>query len=499
MINALTFSQDTSWSLSHPSGSTTVAIHAWGAGGHGGSVGNGGAGGGYSELITTLGNGIYPIVVGQPTNTDGGLSSFTSESVIIVQAPGGKSDGSITGQTALLTGSVTASGGPGAANYTGYSTYNGSGGGSAGGPFGNGTTGQSAFYSTRTSGATGGLVPNGVGGNGGNGGNGAYFDAGTHGVIIAAQAGENPGGGGGGAYDYGTNDAGQGGAGRVEILLDTGLSYFAAPVVDFIDIPQDGNYYSRTIDVSPFTGNSLCYVTISADWSQSGFYSGTLGALSTDLYQFQVSQGNNILFVSPAIGNGDYAPDTTLPATQSFVFKNLSAPFIKGASLFLQASGFEGSDHTFRWDDITISLYASSSVDPSTHMPYRDVPPTFVLPITASGPTDETNSINIPLDVSQVPPGEYTYITLTALESPLSVQSYPCLKVRMINGLLAKLIIILCQLLLRGRYLQHTLLDRWIFRLHMSLIAIMEIIIIGVIHLMIGLQNRLHFSYRMCP
>lgn len=218
MSTTLTYLTNGTLSLTASKAVTIVCV---GAGGRGSIAGNGGSGGGYAKTIVTLPSGSYPIVVGQATATDGGLSSFTSASVVICKAPGGKQDGTITHQTALLTGSVLGYGGHGCPDFLGYGSYNGSGGGEAGTGVGaiNGAGGQSAYYSTATAPAAGGASDgvNGVAGAGA-GGSGAYYYAGA-GVNQVRSAGNGafPGGGGGGSYDYGTNSSGAGANGVVYV------------------------------------------------------------------------------------------------------------------------------------------------------------------------------------------------------------------------------------------------------------------------------------------
>lgn len=204
-----------SWTFSHPSGSGSVTMACWGAGGHGNSTGNGGSGGAYAvTTVSNLPTGSYFVNVGKATANGGGSSFVTSSAgVVLARAPGGNKDGTVTNQSALLTGSVVASvGGKGSPDFVGYSSYNGSGGGGAGGG-----DGQSAFYSTRDVGAAGGVSTV-----GGNGGVGAFYYAGS-GVdqIMSASSGAFPGGGGGGSYDYGRNTSGNGGDGQVVITYAT--------------------------------------------------------------------------------------------------------------------------------------------------------------------------------------------------------------------------------------------------------------------------------------
>lgn len=219
MSTTLTYLTNGTLSLTASKAVTIVCV---GAGGAGSRTGNGGSGGAYAKTIKTLQSGSYSIVVGAATATDGGLSSFTSASVVICKAPGGKQDGTITHQTALLTGSsVVGYGGHGCPDFLGYASYNGSGGGEAGTGVGalNGADGQSAYYSTSTSPAAGG-ASGGVNGTvgAGAGGSGGYYYAGA-GVnqVFPAGNGAFPGGGGGGSYDYGTFSPGTGANGVVYV------------------------------------------------------------------------------------------------------------------------------------------------------------------------------------------------------------------------------------------------------------------------------------------
>lgn len=203
--------------------SVLVTITCVGAGGHGSITGNGGSGGAYAVTRKTLQSGSYTVTVGQATSTDGGDSYFTSASVIICRAPGGKNDGTITHQTALLTGSEAIGyGGHGSPDFQGYASYNGSGGGECGTGIGdgNGQDGQSAYYSTATSPARGGASVGFEGNVGqGAGGVGSFYYAGANvSQIFPAGNGEFPGGGGGGAYDYGRDSSGGGAGGLVRVV-----------------------------------------------------------------------------------------------------------------------------------------------------------------------------------------------------------------------------------------------------------------------------------------
>lgn len=216
-MTTIEFTTSQNWTHSDALGSGSVTIKCWGAGGHGKSTGEGGSGGGFASSSLMLPNGIYPIVVGQATDTDGGLSSFTSASVIIVKAPGGKLDGTISHQAALLTGSVKYAGGAGTIDLTTYAQYDAAGGGSAAGENGAGVVGDTALFTIRERGAPGGAART----NGGAGGDGAYYYAGSgRNEVKLASDGGVPGGGGGGGYDYGTNSAGAGGGGKVIVIFE---------------------------------------------------------------------------------------------------------------------------------------------------------------------------------------------------------------------------------------------------------------------------------------
>lgn len=219
MSTTLTYLTNGTLSLTASKAVTIVCV---GAGGHGSSTGNGGSGGGYAKTVKTLQSGSYPVVVGLATSTDGGLSSFTSASVVICQAPGGKQDGTISHQTALLIGSsVVGYGGHGCPDFLGYASYNGSGGGEAGTGVNaiNGSDGQSAYYSTPTSPAAGGASDgvNGVTGAGAGGAGGYYYAGAGVNRVVPAESGVFPGGGGGGSYDYGTDSSGGGANGVVYV------------------------------------------------------------------------------------------------------------------------------------------------------------------------------------------------------------------------------------------------------------------------------------------
>lgn len=186
----------------------SASISCWGAGGDGNANGTGGSGGSYASRTLVLQSGSYAITVGQ-SNEDGlgngGNSSFTSASAIIVRAAGGKSDGTIAHQASLNTGSTTYVGGTGASFSNGYANYGSGGGGSGAGGLGNGiaavaSSNSGASFSMFGGNVSGSLGANGAAAGAGSGGNGAYYDAGTNSRLIAATDGVVPAGGGGGGY-----------------------------------------------------------------------------------------------------------------------------------------------------------------------------------------------------------------------------------------------------------------------------------------------------------
>ena len=212
MSTTLTYTSNTTLAFTS---SLTASVVCIGAGGHGSPTGNGGSGGAYAATTKIL-TGSFTIVVGLATATDGGKSTFTSASVIICSAPGGKQDGTITHQTALLTGSTALYyGGHGSPDFVGYGSYNGSGGGAAGSSVGNGNDGQSAYYSTAEAPALGGASTG-----AGAGGSGSFYYAGARFNFVAdATVGTSPGGGGGGAYDYGIDRSASGADGVVIVTF----------------------------------------------------------------------------------------------------------------------------------------------------------------------------------------------------------------------------------------------------------------------------------------
>ena len=198
------------------SGSGSVRIQCWGAGGHGSHSGVGGSGGAYAEDTIILQAGNYFVNVGIPdiyfesTNIQDTFIS-SSDGTILVRAPGGNNDGTIDDQYSLLTGSIQFFGGRSPVS-------NNSGGGSSAGPTANGVDGQDGRYSTDISGAQGApAVPG-----GGCGGESAYYNSGAgRNQVYYAQGGGFPGGGGGGDYsgydrtDGTTLTGAQGGSGQV--------------------------------------------------------------------------------------------------------------------------------------------------------------------------------------------------------------------------------------------------------------------------------------------
>ena len=182
------------------SGSSSVRIQCWGAGGHGSYSGLGGSGGAYSESTLVLDPGTYNVTVGiadlyseDPSVQD---TYFSSDSNDLVIAGGGSNDGTIDYQRSISTGSIQFFGGV-------SPTSDASGGGGSAGSTSNGAPGANSFLATTTSGAPGGQSPT----DGGNGGAGAFYYAGA-GVnqVYSAQGGSFPGGGGGGNYSSAGKD-----------------------------------------------------------------------------------------------------------------------------------------------------------------------------------------------------------------------------------------------------------------------------------------------------
>jgi hypothetical protein len=173
--------------------SVNVTIEAWGAGAGGGAgsgAKGGGGGGAYASLTTTLTAGSYAVTVGTGganTGTNGGNSTFTNITTIVV-AEGG------------------------------FSTTTGTGG--AGGTTA-GSTGT-----TKIAGTTGANSSGNLGGNGGAGANGGGGGGGGGATNNAVGGpGAAPGGGGGGKAGPGNNASGGGiGAnGRVIVTVNTVL------------------------------------------------------------------------------------------------------------------------------------------------------------------------------------------------------------------------------------------------------------------------------------
>jgi hypothetical protein len=222
---------------------TSASVQVWGAGGHGNTGGSGGSGGAFASCsINFVSGSTYTILVGQATSSNGGLSNITSASVVLVQAPGGNSDGTITsnGYASYLTGSFfTASGGTGGARATGSGQVNGGGGGSSAGTAAVGVAGSSSLlsgasfsqagmnpnvsnttsslYASPEGAPAGATAPTG----GGSGGNGAYYLAQTDAALLPAQSGSFPGGGGGGndliSFNRGVDNSAAGANGQVTI------------------------------------------------------------------------------------------------------------------------------------------------------------------------------------------------------------------------------------------------------------------------------------------
>ncbi len=214
-----------SWLGGTATSSVFASVICYGAGGHGHRSGTGGSGGAYAQSLTDIllvsGSKLH-IVVGKATSTDGGTSSFSvDDGPIIVQAAGGKCDGTVAHQTSLTTGSWKISiGGLGGGMASGYSNHNGGGGGGGGGYLGDGASGQSGNYAGRSRPARGGLLNN-VDSTS-YGGSGSYYESGARqNLVVSAGNGATPACGGGGGYDYpdGRDTSGSGGDGVVIVVL----------------------------------------------------------------------------------------------------------------------------------------------------------------------------------------------------------------------------------------------------------------------------------------
>jgi hypothetical protein len=280
-----TYTASGEWIFADVSGSGQVTIQCWGAGGNGNETRTGGSGGAYASSVLNLVPGTYVINVGTPDN--GGITNVISSSgEIIVQAPGGKSDGTIDHQPTLLTGSITSVGGIGASEYDGYSNYNGSGGGSCGGPSSNGQAGQSGLYAQREQGALGGISIDSVSGNGGAG---AFFDAGTLGIILPAKDGEIPGGGAGGAYSYLTETFGTGANGQAIISYDSRIIH-SLPTIPEIKTDWTVPPTVLHLDTSHVPVGSYIFYNFSCS------YSADFNTITNTMTQFSTDpEGHNVL------------------------------------------------------------------------------------------------------------------------------------------------------------------------------------------------------------
>lgn len=211
------------------SASKNIDVSCWGAGGDGNANGTGGSGAAFASSSITVESGSYTVNVGL-SNYDGlgngGVSNFISASVILVQAAGGRSDGTVGPQTSYITGSLKRGGGRGGLFSANYGNYGSGGGGSAAGPHDHGQDGQSGYdsgasFSQYGHAFTGSVGASGHIAEGGDGGNGSYYFAGTDSRLVAASNGQVPGGGGGGGYTGENNAAikteGNGGHGMVTI------------------------------------------------------------------------------------------------------------------------------------------------------------------------------------------------------------------------------------------------------------------------------------------
>ena len=201
-----------SYSLTIPTGVTTVSVVCVGAGGTGG-IGNSGqgAGGGalaYRNSIPVTPGNIASIVVGAATGRSGnngqagGSSSFTYDGIATTAGGGGGGEGTGDGSGGSAGAGGTRSGtstggGNGGAGGQDNQNAGGPGGGGAGGYSGSGGGGATGYApSTAQAGSAG------SGGGGGGGGKGGSSESG--------------GGGGGGVGIYGEGTSGAGGIGQAE-------------------------------------------------------------------------------------------------------------------------------------------------------------------------------------------------------------------------------------------------------------------------------------------
>jgi hypothetical protein len=197
-------------------GKTLNAVaECWGGGAHGGKLGVGGSGAAYAANTFTLRPGKYEIVIGDGDVGNGGETYLESEDGIIVQAAGGKMDGSNEHQRNESVGKVIFVGGKGGLASSG----NGGGGGGCGGAQGDGENGNGGNNSTHKTGAAGGKYNN-LGANS-SGGVGAFYYAGPGtNEIYRATPGGFPGCGGGGGYNQeGANFSAPGGKGCLVVWL----------------------------------------------------------------------------------------------------------------------------------------------------------------------------------------------------------------------------------------------------------------------------------------
>ena len=204
-----------------PAGVTQITVQAWGAGGGGSRVtqngggrrGGGGGGGAYAASIFTIAPGSYSVQVGTGGvfNTDGGISSFNSTTVVADGGKGGLNNSTtagLGGSIGLSTGTIIYAGGNGA---NGGGTFSGGGGGAAG------TTGPGANASNQTGG-------NGASLNGGNGANGVSGSVnGNNGSVYG-------GGGSGGATNSKTDR--DGGSGANGLVIITWLTPSVTPEIN---------------------------------------------------------------------------------------------------------------------------------------------------------------------------------------------------------------------------------------------------------------------------
>ena len=372
-----------------PAGVTQITVQAWGAGGGGSRVtqngggrrGGGGGGGAYAASIFTIAPGSYSVQVGTGGvfNTDGGISSFNSTTVVADGGKGGLNNSTtagLGGSIGLSTGTIIYAGGNGA---NGGGTFSGGGGGAAG------TTGPGANASNQTGG-------NGASLNGGNGANGVSGSVnGNNGSVYG-------GGGSGGATNSKTDR--DGGSGANGLVIITWLTPSVTPEINVqggsfpTNIPS-GNTAISTVDDTDFGSVDVVSGSVTHTFTvqNSGTSSLTVSNITSSHADFTISNIRNSSATGITLPNSYTSDYITFD-----VVYNSSTPGTGTSTITIVNTDADEFNYTFNVQGVGI-FTAYSSVSVSIDWPSKAgentlevYTPSGTLLTTVVDPTPQGNS-----------------------------------------------------------------------------------------------------------